>query len=121
MKTTRWNLLSTDETLVKSLRESLPIDPVFCQLLVQRGITTFDAARHFFRPSLDDLHDPFLMRDMDIAVQRLDQAIRQGERILLYGDYDVDGTTSVALMYAFLSGFYHNLDYYLPDRDKEGY
>ncbi len=121
MKHTRWQALPTDENAVQQLRENLPVPPVFCRLLVQRGIRTYEEARLFFRPSLDQLHDPFLMRDMDVAVHRLDRAVQNGERILLYGDYDVDGTTSVALMYAFLSGFYRNLDYYLPDRDKEGY
>ncbi len=110
-----------DESLVQHLQDALQIDRIFCTLLVQRGITTLEAAQHFFRPRWEDLHDPFLMRDMDRAVGRLDQALKSGERILLYGDYDVDGTTSVALMYSFLSRFYQNLDYYLPDRDKEGY
>ncbi|MBV6443278.1 MAG: single-stranded-DNA-specific exonuclease RecJ [Haliscomenobacteraceae bacterium CHB4] len=121
MKSPRWQLIPTDEAAVQALRRVLGIDPLFCRLLVQRGVTTFDEARAFFRPSLDDLHNPFLMKDMDAAVARLDDALRRKERILLYGDYDVDGTTSVALMYAFLSGFYRNLDYYLPDREKEGY
>lgn len=121
MKRPRWQPAFTDETAVQQLRAALPVAPVFCRLLAQRGIRDHEQARLFFRPSLDDLHDPFLMRDMDAAVERLDRAIQGDERILLYGDYDVDGTTSVALMYAFLSGFYHKLDYYLPDRDKEGY
>lgn len=114
-------MVSVDETLVQSLRETLPIAPLLCRLLVQRGITTYDAAHGFFRPGFHHLHDPFAMTDMDAAVDRLDRAIQQRERILLYGDYDVDGATSVALMYAFLSGIHPNLDYYLPDRDKEGY
>ncbi|GAB4496988.1 MAG: single-stranded-DNA-specific exonuclease RecJ [Saprospiraceae bacterium] len=121
MKSPRWQFISTDENAAESLRQALGIDLVFCRLLVQRGVTSYDEARAFFRPSLDDLHNPFLMKDMDAAVARLDAALKNGERILLYGDYDVDGTTSVALMYAFLSGFYQNLDYYLPDREKEGY
>lgn len=121
MKSPIWQISPIDEPLVQQLQDALQIDPVFCNLLVQRGITTLEAAQHFFRPKWEDLHDPFLMRDMDRAVERLDQALKSGERILLYGDYDVDGTTSVALMYSFLSRFYQNLDYYLPDRDKEGY
>lgn len=121
MLSPHWQLLPTDETTVHNLHEALGIDPLFCHLLIQRGITTYEDARQFFRPSLDGLHNPFMMQDMQVAVERLDQAVQQHERILLYGDYDVDGTTSVALMYAFLSGFHTNLDYYLPDRDKEGY
>jgi len=118
---TQWLLLPTDDRVAKHLHDVLGIHPVLCNLLAQRGISTFEQAKQFFRPSLDDLHHPYLMRDMDRAAERLDQAIQHGERILLYGDYDVDGTTSVALMYTFLSGFHTNLDYYLPNRDKEGY
>ncbi len=121
MKETRWTTLPADESAVTHLQETLKIDRMFCRLLVQRGVKTFDEARQFFRPSLDNLHDPFLMADMDKAVARLSQAIENEERILLYGDYDVDGTTSVALMYSWLSNFHYNLDYYLPDREKEGY
>ena len=121
MKSPLWKISPVDESLVEQLQTALQIDRIFCTLLVQRGITNIDAAKSFFRPQWEHLHDPFLMKDMDLAVERLDQALKRGERILLYGDYDVDGTTSVALMYSFLSGFYHNLDYYLPDRDKEGY
>ncbi|MBK7940191.1 MAG: single-stranded-DNA-specific exonuclease RecJ [Lewinellaceae bacterium] len=121
MTSPRWQLIPTDEQVAQQLRDDLGIDLLFCRLLVQRGIKTVDEARTFFRPDLNDLHNPFLMKDMDLAVARLDKALKNGERILLYGDYDVDGTTSVALMFAFLSGFYQNLDYYLPDREKEGY
>lgn len=121
MKSPRWQLTPTDENAAQALHEVLGIDALFCRLLVQRNIKTLEEARAFFRPTLADLHNPFIMKDMDAAVQRLDLALQRGERILLYGDYDVDGTTSVALMYAFLSGFYRNLDYYLPDREKEGY
>jgi single-stranded-DNA-specific exonuclease len=88
---------------------------------VRRGITTFDQARLFFRPSVTDLHDPFLMTDMDKAVTRLEEAIFRNEKILIYGDYDVDGTTAVALVYSFIKSFYENVDFYLPDRYKEGY
>lgn len=90
-------------------------------LLAQRHIQDFDSARHFFRPELKDLHDPFLMKDMDKAVDRIERAIRQGEKIMVYGDYDVDGTTAVTLFYSFLSSLYSNCDYYIPDRNKEGY
>lgn len=117
----RWTLLPADEAVVTRLQQDLKISPVFCQLLAQRGISTFEDAKTFFRPSLSHLHDPFLMKDMASAVERLDRAVRTGERILLYGDYDVDGTTSVALMYSFLSKRHLNLDYYVPDRYKEGY
>jgi single-stranded-DNA-specific exonuclease len=121
MPSPRWQLIPTDENAVQALQQALGIAPLFCTLLVQRGVTTHEEARSYFRPRLDDLHNPYRMQDMDLAVERLDQALHNKERILLYGDYDVDGTTSVALMYAFLSGFYRNLDYYLPDREKEGY
>lgn len=121
MKSPLWQISPADDDLIRHLQDALRIDPVFCTLLTQRGIITLEAAKRFFRPKWEDLHDPFLMKDMDKAVQRLKQACEKDERILLYGDYDVDGTTSVALMYRFLSGFYTNLDYYLPDRDKEGY
>ncbi|MCC7465523.1 MAG: single-stranded-DNA-specific exonuclease RecJ, partial [Saprospiraceae bacterium] len=121
MKPTVWKLIPTDEAAARKLQSELNIPLVFCRLLLQRGIQTKEEARSFFLHDLGNTHDPFLMKDMDRAVERLDQAIQSGERILLYGDYDVDGTTSVALMYSFLSGFYHNLDYYLPNREKEGY
>ncbi len=117
----RWTLLPADEPSVAHLQETLKINPVLCRLLVQRGISTFDQAKTFFRPDLSQLHDPFLMEDMDIAVQRLEQAIASEEKILLYGDYDVDGTTCVALMYSYLSKIHKHLDYYIPDRYKEGY
>ncbi|MEI6410716.1 MAG: single-stranded-DNA-specific exonuclease RecJ [Bacteroidota bacterium] len=121
VKTFRWQIPPTDESTVQNLQAELGIAPLFCRLLVQRGITTKAEARLFFKPQLDDLLDPFLMKDMDLAVERLEKAVANNERILLYGDYDVDGTTSVAMMHAFLAGFYQNLDYYLPDREKEGY
>lgn len=121
----RWilpsDLNSNQELEVVSLLESLHIDPSLCKLLVQRGITNFDESRDFFRPSLAHLHDPYLMKDMDAAVERLTLAINRNEKILVYGDYDVDGTTSVTLFYGFLNKFYHNLDYYIPDRYEEGY
>ncbi len=97
------------------------IDRVLADLLVQRGIETFGEARSFFRPSLDNLHDPFLMKDMDTAVERLHRAVVSGEKILVYGDYDVDGTTAVALVYSFLRRFTSAVDFYIPDRYDEGY
>ncbi len=110
-----------DSEIVSSLTTSLNVDIKLASLLAQRGVTTFDEARHFFRPEFSDLHNPFLMKDMDKAVARLEQAIASGENILVYGDYDVDGTTAVAFFYTFLSTFYKNTDYYIPDRYKEGY
>ncbi|MDF1549008.1 MAG: single-stranded-DNA-specific exonuclease RecJ, partial [Bacteroidales bacterium] len=99
----------------------LNISKSLANMLVQRNITTFDEARDYFRPSLDKLHDPFLMKDMDVAIDRLDKAIDSKEKILIYGDYDVDGTTSVALVYSFLRKIHQNIDYYIPDRYGEGY
>lgn len=107
---------------VKELSSKLNnIDSTLANILLQRGITDFENAKQFFRPSLDEIHDPFLMKDMDKAVERLQQAIDAGEKILIYGDYDVDGTTSVALVYSYLSNYYPNLEYYIPDRYAEGY
>ncbi len=118
----RWTVLKQSSAeQAEALSKELNINPILSNLLIQRGITTFEAARSFFRPSIEDLHDPFLMKDMDKAVTRIEQAIERNEKILVYGDYDVDGTTAVALIYSFLKNFYHNLDYYLPDRYKEGY
>ena len=116
-----WKLIPADQEAVKTLQEELKIHPVFCQLLVQRGIKTYDEAKAFFRPNLLYLHDPFLMKDMDLAIDRIEKAIVNKEKVLLYGDYDVDGTTSVALMHTFLVKYLHDLDYYIPDRYKEGY
>jgi single-stranded-DNA-specific exonuclease len=105
----------------KRLSDELSISPILSQLLVQRDILTFEDARSFFRPDLSDLHDPFLMADMQKAVNRLTQAMQKNEKILVYGDYDVDGTTSVSLVYKFLKQFYSNIDFYIPDRYNEGY
>ena len=110
-----------DPEVIKKLAEELNIDEILAQLLVQRNITNFDQAKAFFRPELKDLHDPFLMKDMQKAVQRISKALKKNERILIYGDYDVDGTTSVAMMYSFLFQFHKNIDYYIPDRYSEGY
>lgn len=94
---------------------------IVARLLVQRGITNYNEAKHFFRPHINDLHDPFLMRDMEKAVERISVAVEAGEKILVYGDYDVDGTSAVALVYSYLKKFYNNVDFYIPDRYTEGY
>ncbi|MUP45054.1 single-stranded-DNA-specific exonuclease RecJ [Gramella sp. BOM4] len=118
----RWTLKpKPDSITVSSLSDKLRVGLPVARLLVQRGINTFEEARKFFRPELDDLHDPFLMRDMDLAVARIEKAIEQQENILVYGDYDVDGTTSVALMSTFLKSRYPNVATYIPDRYEEGY
>ncbi len=129
--TYQWNirhLTAVEQELQQQLERELNISSAAARMLVVRGIQTADEARAFVRPSLDNLHDPFLMKDMDKAVERLHQAIIQGEKILIYGDYDVDGTTAVALMYRFLQNLASNLspltfslDYYIPDRYTEGY
>ena len=112
---------NADQDKVSRLSAELGIDEVLATLLVQRGVDTFDQARAFFRPSLSSLHDPFLMKDMDKAVERLTKAIENQEKILIYGDYDVDGTTAVSLIYSFLRSRTPNLDFYIPDRYDEGY
>ena len=120
----KWNYTpSTSEqtNAAIELGEKLNIGPILASLLIRRGITTESAAKRFFRPQLSDLIDPFLMRDMDIAVDRLNDAMGRKERIMVYGDYDVDGCTAVALVYKFLRQFYSNIDYYIPDRYDEGY
>lgn len=120
----KWNyehLTPEQIELEKELVEKLRMSPVLCRLLVQRGIKTKEEADKFFHPNLRDLHDPFLLPDMDKAVQRIEKALGQKQRIMIYGDYDVDGTTAVALMYKFLRKFTTNLDYYIPDRYDEGY
>ena len=106
---------------VRQLSSELGVDPVLAELLVQRGVHTFEQARSFFRPSLDDLHDPFLMTDMDKAVERVHKAVTSGEKILVYGDYDVDGTTAVSVVYTFLRRLTRQLDFYVPERYDEGY
>ncbi|WP_242926318.1 single-stranded-DNA-specific exonuclease RecJ [Pontibacter vulgaris] len=118
----RWEYNKEAEPeVVSSLADSLKISPTLAGILCQRGICTFEEAKAFFRPALTDLHDPFLMKDMDRAVDRLNEALHQSEKILVYGDYDVDGTTSVALMYSFLRQYTHQIEFYIPDRYKEGY
>ncbi len=110
-----------NEETISHLQEVLSVDRPISVILTQRGITGFDEAKDFFRPELKNLLDPFLMKDMNKAVERLEKAIQKNEKILVYGDYDVDGTTSVALVYSFLRGKHNSLDYYIPDRYSEGY
>ncbi len=120
----KWNYVppTSEETkAAKELGDKLNINTILALLLIRRGITTESAAKRFFRPQLADLINPFLMKDMDVAVDRLNDAMGRKERILVYGDYDVDGCTSVALVYKFLQQFYANIDYYIPDRYDEGY
>lgn len=106
---------------VTALSKAINVNEYLCAILIQRGITDFELAKKFFRPSLDNLHDPFLMRDMERAVVRIKQAIDNNEKILIYGDYDVDGTTAVSLVYRFLKSFHENCEFYIPDRYAEGY
>lgn len=108
-------------TLIPELQASLQIDEVLAKLLVLRGVHTFDQARDFFRPNIQHLHDPFLMKDMEQAIERIEQAMANQEKILVFGDYDVDGTTAVALVYRFFSNYHSQLEYYIPDRYMEGY
>ncbi len=120
----KWNYeppTSEQQKAADELGQKLNISPILAWLLIKRGITTESAAKRFFRPQLADLINPFLMKDMDLAVDRLNDAMGRKERILVYGDYDVDGCTAVALVYKFLRQFYSNIDYYIPDRYDEGY
>ncbi len=118
----RWaEIPLTTPELIPELQASLQINEVLARLLVLRGVHNYDEARDFFRPNIHHLHDPFLMQDMEHAIERIEQAIAQQEKILVYGDYDVDGTTAVALVYRFFSKYYNQLEYYIPDRYLEGY
>lgn len=117
----RWKILKADETKIAALQDALKINKTLCKLLIQRGVNTYEEAKFFFRPSLEDLHSPWLMKDMQKAVNRIVSAIEQKESILVYGDYDVDGTTAVASMYQFLSSLHEPIDFYIPHRYKEGY
>jgi single-stranded-DNA-specific exonuclease len=118
----RWQYreISNQEDIT-TLCKAINVNPYLAAILLQRGIHDLTSAREFFRPTLAELHDPFLMADMDVAVDRLTKAIQTNERILIYGDYDVDGTTAVALVYNYLSKFYQQCEIYVPDRHKEGY
>jgi len=120
----KWNYeppTSEQRTAAKELGEKIGMSPILANLLIQRGIKTESAAKRFFRPMLNELIDPFLMNDMDVAVDRLNDAMGRKEKIMVYGDYDVDGCTAVALVYKFLQQFYSNIEYYIPDRYEEGY
>ena len=112
----RWNLLSADNDKVQLLHTALKINKVLCKILVQRGIDEYDKSKAYFRPQLDTLHDPYLMKDMGKAVNRIKSAFNKKEKILVFGDYDVDGTTSVAVMYQFLCSIYEEqfLEFYIP-------
>jgi len=117
----RWNILVADKQKADLLRQSLKISPVICNILVQRGIETFEQSKDYFRPELKDLYDPWLMKDMDKAVDRILRAVNNNEKILVFGDYDVDGTTAVACMYRFLKKIHSQVDFYIPHRYREGY
>lgn len=118
----RWRIRSTpDSSQVQILQNELNITQPVAEMLVSRGIDDFLKAKDFFRPELSQLHDPFLMKDMDRAVERLKTACEKGEKIWIYGDYDVDGTTAVALCFSFFKNHFKNIDYYIPDRYEEGY
>lgn len=119
----KWNLLPVDDTIASQIRGALKIHPALCRMLSLRGVTDFQTAKDFFRPSFAHLHDPFLMKGMPEAVSRIQRAITDGEKIMIYGDYDVDGTTSVAVVYLFLKRNYPtaSLEYYVPHRYREGY
>jgi len=118
----RWTIKAKpEEHQITALATALNVDNLIAQLLLQRGITTYGEAKKFFRPELSDLHDPFLMKDMEVAVERIEKAISDNENILIFGDYDVDGTTSVALVSSYLLSYYPNVATYIPDRYTEGY
>jgi single-stranded-DNA-specific exonuclease len=118
----RWTLKSKPEKeKVQKLQDEIQVDALIATLLVQRGVETYEQAKAFFRPSLNNLNDPFLMKDMDKAVARIEEAIDKGENILVFGDYDVDGTTAVSLVSSYLKSYYSNIATYIPDRYNEGY
>jgi len=118
----RWTLKpKPSEDKIKHLAQALNVENFVAQLLVQRGIETYEEAKHFFRPSLDHLHDPYLMKDMEKAIERIENAIKNQQRILVFGDYDVDGTTAVSLVSSYLKSFYPHVATYIPDRYDEGY
>jgi outer membrane protein OmpA-like peptidoglycan-associated protein len=117
----RWTILASDEAKTTALQESLKINKTLCNILVQRGLDSYELSKHFFRPQLTDLHSPWLMKDMDKAVTRILSAFDANEKILVFGDYDVDGTTAVACMYQFLKSIYTAVEFYIPHRYREGY
>ena len=117
----RWKILAADRQKADLLKQSLKISPVICNILVQRGIETFEQSKKYFRPELEELHDPWLMKDMDKAVERIIKAVNDNEKILVFGDYDVDGTTAVASMFRFLTKIHTGVEFYIPHRYREGY
>ncbi|MBU3743842.1 MAG: single-stranded-DNA-specific exonuclease RecJ, partial [Sediminibacterium sp.] len=117
----RWTILTAPQEQVDALQRSLQIHPTICRILVQRGMQTYEQAKTFFRPQLSQLHDPFLMKDMHKAVERILQAFAEQEKILIYGDYDVDGTTAVASMFQFIRSLHPHTEFYIPHRYREGY
>ena len=117
----RWDIKKTDPITVQKLSKDLNVNKIVAHLLALRGVKTFEEAKSFFRPQLSHLHNPFLMKNMQIAVERVETAISKNQKILVYGDFDVDGTTSVAMMYSFLKKYNKNIEYYIPCRHKEGY
>src|SRR5882672_4785674 len=118
----RWSLRDIPAPeQIEQLSKAININSYLSSILIQRGVADFETAKLFFRPSLEHLHDPFLMKGMENAVSRLKQAIDREEKILIYGDYDVDGTTSVSLVYSYLRNFYPHIEIYIPDRYAEGY
>lgn len=117
----RWKIIATDNRKISELQQALKIHPAICKILADRGIETFEEAKNFYRPDLKDLHDPWLMKGMKEAVERIKIAFTNSEKILVFGDYDVDGTTSVASMYQFLKTIYSDIDFYIPHRYREGY
>lgn len=117
----RWNIKGFEEKQALALQKALNISPIICQILAQRGINNFNEAKCYFRPELNTLHDPYLMKDMDKAVERVLHAVGQKEKILVFGDYDVDGTTAVAVLYSFLNEIHPDCDFYIPHRYREGY
>ncbi len=119
----RWKILTADTGIVTALQDALKINTTLCAVLAERQISNFEKAKQYFRPQLSDLHDPWLMKDMQKAVDRITTAFEKKEKILVFGDYDVDGTTSVACMFQFLCKIYDNalLDFYIPHRYREGY
>ena len=116
-----WEIRKSNLKLVESLAKDLKVSKIIANLLVLRGIKTFNEAKLFFRPDISHFHDPFLMKNMQKAVNRIDNAIKKNQKILIYGDYDVDGTTSVAMVYSFLKRYNQNIEYYIPCRYNEGY
>ncbi|MGZ5286942.1 MAG: single-stranded-DNA-specific exonuclease RecJ, partial [Flavisolibacter sp.] len=117
----RWRIHPVDQDRTNALFTDLRVHPTLCNILVQRGIDSYEKSKAFFRPTFDQLHDPFLMKDMEKATSRILHAIAAGEKILVFGDYDVDGTTSVACMFQFLKKHHENTDFYIPHRYREGY